>query len=362
MSPTAGRGARGQGRQPAHADGLPPEVQRPPAHRRGVAAGRRTRSRCPARRARGRAAARRARRHRRRGRARPGRPSSSACSARAIWLLAWLVGRRWRKWPAYLIGFPFFMVALFFFFEEFSRLLPELLSRRSAPAEHGAAALAEGRDALLEVVAPPRRVPRRRARRGRRPDRRAISSRLRASFAPARVSGASAAISSAQPRAASRSPRRCTKPEPVRLLAAAGLGAEQHRPGRARRRRGATAAGSTSGRPSARAWRPGTPNRAAGVATRRSHATASWVPAPSAAPSTAARCGRGSSRSVASTSRSRSVKPGVLHAGQVGAGAEVAAGAGEHDDARALRRGRAPRAAGRAPRGRGRCAARPGRS
>jgi sortase A len=42
----------------------------------------------------------------------------------AIWLLAWLVGRLWRKWPAYLIGFPFFMVALFFFFEEFSRLLP----------------------------------------------------------------------------------------------------------------------------------------------------------------------------------------------------------------------------------------------
>ena len=42
----------------------------------------------------------------------------------AIWVLAWLVGRRWRRWPAYLIGFPFFMVALFFFFEEFSRLLP----------------------------------------------------------------------------------------------------------------------------------------------------------------------------------------------------------------------------------------------
>jgi sortase A len=42
----------------------------------------------------------------------------------AIWLLAWMVGRRWRKWPAYLIGLPFFLVALFFFFEEFSRLLP----------------------------------------------------------------------------------------------------------------------------------------------------------------------------------------------------------------------------------------------
>jgi sortase A len=42
----------------------------------------------------------------------------------AIWVLAWMIGRRWRKWPAYAIGFPFFMVALFFFFEEFSRLLP----------------------------------------------------------------------------------------------------------------------------------------------------------------------------------------------------------------------------------------------
>ena len=42
----------------------------------------------------------------------------------AIWLLAWWVGRRWKKWPSYLICFPFFMVALFLFFEEFSRLLP----------------------------------------------------------------------------------------------------------------------------------------------------------------------------------------------------------------------------------------------
>ena len=41
-----------------------------------------------------------------------------------IWLLAWALGRRWRKWPAYALGLPFFLVALFFFFEEFSRLLP----------------------------------------------------------------------------------------------------------------------------------------------------------------------------------------------------------------------------------------------
>mgnify|MGYP001193107753 CR=1 FL=1 len=41
-----------------------------------------------------------------------------------IWLLAWLLGRVWRRWPAYALGLPFFLVALFFFFEEFSRLLP----------------------------------------------------------------------------------------------------------------------------------------------------------------------------------------------------------------------------------------------
>lgn len=41
-----------------------------------------------------------------------------------IWLLAWLLGRKWRTWPAYALGLPFFLVALFFFFEEFSRLLP----------------------------------------------------------------------------------------------------------------------------------------------------------------------------------------------------------------------------------------------
>lgn len=44
--------------------------------------------------------------------------------AAAIWLLAWVLGRVWRKWPAYVLGFPFFMVALFLFFEEFARLLP----------------------------------------------------------------------------------------------------------------------------------------------------------------------------------------------------------------------------------------------
>jgi sortase A len=42
----------------------------------------------------------------------------------AIWLFAWALGRLWRRWPAYALGLPFFLVSLFFFFEEFSRLLP----------------------------------------------------------------------------------------------------------------------------------------------------------------------------------------------------------------------------------------------
>jgi hypothetical protein len=41
-----------------------------------------------------------------------------------VWLGAWLVGRWWRKWPSYMIGFPIFMVLLFYFFENFARLLP----------------------------------------------------------------------------------------------------------------------------------------------------------------------------------------------------------------------------------------------
>ena len=41
-----------------------------------------------------------------------------------IWLVAWILARHWRPWLAYGIGLPFFLVALFFFFEQFSRLLP----------------------------------------------------------------------------------------------------------------------------------------------------------------------------------------------------------------------------------------------
>ena len=44
----------------------------------------------------------------------------------SIWFLAWAIGRQWRRlrWPSYGIALLPFLVALFFFFEEFSRLLP----------------------------------------------------------------------------------------------------------------------------------------------------------------------------------------------------------------------------------------------
>jgi sortase A len=41
-----------------------------------------------------------------------------------IWVAAWLLGKLWLKWPAYLVSLPVFLVMLFFFFENFSRLLP----------------------------------------------------------------------------------------------------------------------------------------------------------------------------------------------------------------------------------------------
>jgi sortase A len=41
-----------------------------------------------------------------------------------IWLLSWALGRLWRKWPSYALALPFFAVALYYFFENFSRLLP----------------------------------------------------------------------------------------------------------------------------------------------------------------------------------------------------------------------------------------------
>jgi sortase A len=41
-----------------------------------------------------------------------------------IWTAAWLLGKLWSKWPAYLLCLPLFLMMLFFFFENFSRVLP----------------------------------------------------------------------------------------------------------------------------------------------------------------------------------------------------------------------------------------------
>ena len=45
-------------------------------------------------------------------------------AAAAVWLGGWLLGRAWRRWPAFALGTPAFLVVLFLFFESFSRLLP----------------------------------------------------------------------------------------------------------------------------------------------------------------------------------------------------------------------------------------------
>jgi len=44
--------------------------------------------------------------------------------AGAIWLAAWVLSKRWRKWPAYVVAAPFFFVVLFVFYENVGRLLP----------------------------------------------------------------------------------------------------------------------------------------------------------------------------------------------------------------------------------------------
>jgi sortase A len=47
-----------------------------------------------------------------------------AVACALIWVAAWLLAKLWHKWPAYAVCLPVFLVVLFFFFEEFSRLLP----------------------------------------------------------------------------------------------------------------------------------------------------------------------------------------------------------------------------------------------
>lgn len=44
--------------------------------------------------------------------------------ALALWFGTWWAARRWKKWPAYLIGTPIVIVTLFFAFTAITRLLP----------------------------------------------------------------------------------------------------------------------------------------------------------------------------------------------------------------------------------------------
>jgi len=41
-----------------------------------------------------------------------------------VWLVGFAWGRRWRRWPAYLLTTPVFLLALFVFFENFARFVP----------------------------------------------------------------------------------------------------------------------------------------------------------------------------------------------------------------------------------------------
>jgi sortase A len=44
--------------------------------------------------------------------------------AAAVFFASWYLSRRWRRWPAYLLGTPVFLFVLYFFFENVARLLP----------------------------------------------------------------------------------------------------------------------------------------------------------------------------------------------------------------------------------------------
>ena len=81
----------------------------------------------------------------------------------------------------------------------------------------------------------------------------------------------------------------------------------------------------------------GMPKLAPGVAMRRSHATASCVPAPSAAPSTAAKVGKRRGAQTLEQLVQLGHEALVLDGGQVGAGAEVAVGPREHEHAQVAR-------------------------
>ena len=44
--------------------------------------------------------------------------------AALVWLVTWLLSKKWGRVPAYAMGVPVFLVVLFVFFENFARLLP----------------------------------------------------------------------------------------------------------------------------------------------------------------------------------------------------------------------------------------------
>jgi drug/metabolite transporter (DMT)-like permease len=44
--------------------------------------------------------------------------------AALVWLVTWLLSKRWGRVTAYAMGTPVFFVVLFVFFENFARLLP----------------------------------------------------------------------------------------------------------------------------------------------------------------------------------------------------------------------------------------------
>ena len=74
----------------------------------------------------------------------------------------------------------------------------------------------------------------------------------------------------------------------------------------------------------------GIPNRARGPTTRRSQASASWQPAPSAGPSTAATVQMGSWLRTSSVAAHHGGRRGVLHVAEIRAGAERGPFAGQH--------------------------------
>jgi sortase A len=47
-----------------------------------------------------------------------------ALACAGVWIGAWALGKAWRKWPAYFIGAPVFLLLLFFYFEGIASRLP----------------------------------------------------------------------------------------------------------------------------------------------------------------------------------------------------------------------------------------------